>query len=178
MRAGEDHSCLNCRRSAPAPETSHGIVDTRGLASRFQEANREDAPEGPEVALARSREELLLNLQWREITAADSELLLQLDQGDMRGQLPSPNRAGGWRRRSGGGWVRTSAGILTEQQATTLCMPSSEDHLGKTCSICLADFELNEDVTCLPCSHLFHKDCILAWLTRGRATCPLDNTEV
>ena len=32
-------------------------------------------------------------------------------------------------------------------EATTLCMPSGEDHLGKTCPICLADFELNEDVT-------------------------------
>ncbi|XP_065575196.1 E3 ubiquitin-protein ligase RNF126-like [Artemia franciscana] len=40
------------------------------------------------------------------------------------------------------------------------------------CSVCLDDYKLQESVKKLPCSHLFHKDCIIPWL-RLHSTCPV-----
>ncbi|KAE9603730.1 hypothetical protein Lal_00002100 [Lupinus albus] len=40
------------------------------------------------------------------------------------------------------------------------------------CCICLAKYENNDQVRELPCSHLFHKDCIDKWL-KISALCPL-----
>ncbi|KAM7272469.1 hypothetical protein ACFE04_027132 [Oxalis oulophora] len=45
-----------------------------------------------------------------------------------------------------------------------------------TCSICLDDFEAGLEVTCMPCNHMFHEDCITEWLTENRL-CPLWLTE-
>lgn len=43
---------------------------------------------------------------------------------------------------------------------------------GETCAICLCPFEAGDDVKQLPCSHIYHPECIDAWLRRD-ATCPL-----
>lgn len=37
------------------------------------------------------------------------------------------------------------------------------------CSVCKDDYTLGEVVLQLPCAHLFHKDCVLPWLTQA---CP------
>jgi hypothetical protein len=39
------------------------------------------------------------------------------------------------------------------------------------CSICLIDFENNDDVTLLKCCHCFHKSCIEEW-SKIKAECP------
>lgn len=39
------------------------------------------------------------------------------------------------------------------------------------CSICMADVELGEQVTVLPCSHWFHDECVRHWLNE-HDTCP------
>ncbi|XP_027355521.1 E3 ubiquitin-protein ligase At1g63170-like [Abrus precatorius] len=45
------------------------------------------------------------------------------------------------------------------------------------CCICLAKYENNDELRELPCSHLFHKDCVDKWL-RINALCPLCKSEV
>ncbi|KAH7863285.1 hypothetical protein Vadar_015722 [Vaccinium darrowii] len=40
------------------------------------------------------------------------------------------------------------------------------------CSICLEEFVVGSRVARLPCSHLYHGDCVLKWLKRSNA-CPL-----
>lgn len=40
------------------------------------------------------------------------------------------------------------------------------------CSVCWEDFQLNEQVKKLPCSHVFHNDCICPWLS-NHGTCPI-----
>ena len=43
-----------------------------------------------------------------------------------------------------------------------------------TCSICLSDLLCNEKVIKLNCNHIFHKDCIIAWLKKDTdSSCPL-----
>lgn len=39
------------------------------------------------------------------------------------------------------------------------------------CSICMADVDIGEEVTVLPCSHWFHDDCVRHWLNE-HDTCP------
>merc|ERR1719517_128279 len=41
-----------------------------------------------------------------------------------------------------------------------------------SCAVCLADFENQERLCQLPCSHKFHGPCIGKWLARNRR-CPL-----
>ena len=40
------------------------------------------------------------------------------------------------------------------------------------CIICLSDCEINDEAINLPCSHLFHEDCIIKWFSYNNK-CPL-----
>jgi hypothetical protein len=46
-----------------------------------------------------------------------------------------------------------------------------------SCIICLADYEVDEELKVLPCHHHFHKACIDEWL-HIQKTCPLCVQEV
>jgi len=54
-----------------------------------------------------------------------------------------------------------------------------EDIAGKdlNCAICLADFEIGEDIRKMGCSHFFHTGCIDEWLIMS-STCPMCNDDV
>lgn len=41
----------------------------------------------------------------------------------------------------------------------------------KECSICLVDFEVDDDVVNLECKHIFHEKCIEEWVDRKK-DCP------
>ncbi len=43
---------------------------------------------------------------------------------------------------------------------------SEEDisRLGQGCIICISGFVMGEIITTLPCSHIFHADCLTTWL--------------
>ncbi|KYQ89579.1 RING zinc finger-containing protein [Tieghemostelium lacteum] len=47
-----------------------------------------------------------------------------------------------------------------------------------SCMICLFNFEPNEHVTKLPCSHIFHINCISNWLANASTKCPIDNVPI
>ena len=34
----------------------------------------------------------------------------------------------------------------------------------ESCSICMSEYKMAEDVQMLPCKHEYHKDCLLEWL--------------
>lgn len=42
-----------------------------------------------------------------------------------------------------------------------------------TCSICLVEFEENDEIRKLRCGHVFHCECIDPWLLKGKAVCPV-----
>ncbi|KAI6182620.1 RING-type E3 ubiquitin transferase [Aphelenchoides bicaudatus] len=45
------------------------------------------------------------------------------------------------------------------------------------CTTCMETFELDEEVTVLPCKHVFHETCIFPWLKKQR-TCPICRQEL
>ncbi|XP_076366065.1 uncharacterized protein LOC143254993 [Tachypleus tridentatus] len=51
-----------------------------------------------------------------------------------------------------------------------------EDNIEK-CTICLSEFEDNEDVRRLPCMHLFHIVCVDQWLTTNKR-CPICRVDI
>lgn len=42
----------------------------------------------------------------------------------------------------------------------------------KECIICLSAYQINDEITALPCTHIFHNSCIVSWLKQNQ-TCPL-----
>jgi hypothetical protein len=63
--------------------------------------------------------------------------------------------------------------------AASLTTVSNEDDC---CAICMEDFEPNADQSdthlALPCGHLFHRDCVVPWLTQRQSKCPLCKFDV
>ena len=47
----------------------------------------------------------------------------------------------------------------------------------RKCVICLSDFEVGEEVTALPCLHVFHTECISSWIKK-HCQCPVCKFDV
>jgi hypothetical protein len=66
-------------------------------------------------------------------------------------------------------------GGLTEEELSHLDItPYEGDDV--QCSICLNNITTGQDVTSLPCDHMFHSQCIQRWFRRN-ATCPVCRAE-
>lgn len=52
------------------------------------------------------------------------------------------------------------------------------DHHASGCAICIEEYHDGEVLKVLPCSHKFHTDCIVPWLTERQASCPLCKLEI
>lgn len=52
------------------------------------------------------------------------------------------------------------------------CLSFKNDGIEDTCSVCLCDFEKEEELKKLPCRHVFHEACIMKWL-ENHSTCPI-----
>ena len=63
---------------------------------------------------------------------------------------------------------RTSVPTNTEEQEGQ----EEEEEEADKCTICLSEFEVDEDVRRLPCFHLFHVECVDQWLGQNKR-CPI-----
>jgi len=52
-----------------------------------------------------------------------------------------------------------------------------EDNSPDKCTICLSEFEEDEDVRRLPCMHLFHIECVDQWLHQNKR-CPICRVDI
>lgn len=55
--------------------------------------------------------------------------------------------------------------------------PKTEPEKEPDCSICLSDFEAEQNISTIPCFHLFHTSCLKPWLENHRE-CPSCKHEV
>eukprot|EP01117_Protostelium_nocturnum_P005582 TRINITY_DN2019_c0_g1_i2.p1 TRINITY_DN2019_c0_g1~~TRINITY_DN2019_c0_g1_i2.p1 ORF type:complete len:370 (+),score=165.16 TRINITY_DN2019_c0_g1_i2:282-1391(+) len=97
---------------------------------------------------------ILADLQNRELTPEDYELLLLLDEGVKKKTIE---------RRD----VEKLPARLHDCSSCT-----------GTCVVCMGDYEDGEKITKLPCGHEFHTTCIATWLTMSSVNCPTDNLPV
>lgn len=75
--------------------------------------------------------------------------------------------------------------VLTEQGFDSLLsyqfqdIASDEDRYNADiCTICMDNFEDDDDVVLLVCKDCFHKDCAKTWLTKNSNTCPNCRTTI
>ena len=99
---------------------------------------------------------ILINIQDRDLTPEDYELLLRLDE-------------------------RVSPKTLDGDRIQTLAtdVVADMDKLSEMlCTICQELFEVGQTRKHLPCGHVFHAACIDGWLSLSSTKCPLDGVEV
>lgn len=97
---------------------------------------------------------LLLDIQDRDITPEDYDVLMRLDD------VVAPKTL------SEADIQRLSTAKVTTRKA------------GNQCPVCLEAFRSEELYMKLPCDHEFHKNCIEQWLFVNSNTCPLDGLPV
>ncbi|KAK6190912.1 hypothetical protein SNE40_002678 [Patella caerulea] len=97
---------------------------------------------------------LLINLQHRELTPEDYEILSMLDES------VAPKTV--------------SSNHLTSFKTEKV----SDSFTNKMCSICMEMYTLGQTVKYLPCGHEFHDHCIDMWLSNSSRNCPLDGLPV
>ena len=97
----------------------------------------------------------LIDLQHRDLTPEDYELLLMLDDSIAPKTVSES--------------LLRSLVVMKVEEAKTV---------GELCSICMELYQASQTVKQLPCTHIFHEDCIDMWLSNSSPNCPLDGLAV
>lgn len=105
----------------------------------------------PKTDVAGDIMRLMIDLQHRDLSPEDYELLLRLDDG------VAPKTV--------------STTVLQSIQIVTVDVAGL---IGELCSICMELYEKSHRIKTLPCKHSFHADCIDHWLATSSVNCPLD----
>lgn len=103
----------------------------------------------------RARMNKIAELQHRDITPEDFELLLILDES-----------------------VAPKTVSTNFLQSLTVIVVEEAKILGELCSICMEIYQASEKAKRLPCNHMFHVSCIDNWLSNASLNCPLDGVPV
>lgn len=97
----------------------------------------------------------VIDLQHRDLTPEDYELLLMLDESVAPKTVPKE--------------ALGSICVVTVDVAAVV---------GELCSICMELYQAAQNVKTLPCKHTFHADCIDHWLLTASQNCPLDGLAI
>lgn len=108
---------------------------------------------GSDVAPCGLSFDLIRQLQTRDITPEDYELLMVLETSVKK----------------------KTVNIDKIESLETITV---NETIKGTCAICMDDYIVGDVLRKLPCEHLFHKDCIDHWLKNNSTKCPLDGVEV
>eukprot|EP00056_Hartaetosiga_gracilis_P000388 m.38123 g.38123 ORF g.38123 m.38123 type:complete len:496 (+) comp10184_c0_seq1:272-1759(+) len=127
-------------------------------------------------------ERLLVELQYRDATPEDYELLLVLDESVKPPTLTHEDVSANLTTCSLDDISSCSSDTANKEDSTTPSSAEESEEQQKKeqheCSICLDAITREMKLKRLPCGHFFHSDCIDAWLLEYSTTCPLDNLPV
>ena len=152
-----DYSCPYCYSS---------FLEEIGTPAQAYESN----------SIVNSRNVLLNDEQSRRL--ATSAIMLRLLEAQLRTELQSLTS----------GLERDAARRANEEkpkpmtQATLCKLRKTKVDIDMLCSqpscpVCSEDFQLEVQITQMPCSHIFHASCVLPWLDVKR-TCPICRFEL
>ena len=97
---------------------------------------------------------VLINLQNRDLTPEDYELLLRLDD------RVAP---------------KTVTQDILDSFETDIV---TQNDVEMECAVCMETYQVGQERKHLPCGHIFHKNCIDTWLKNSSLNCPLDGLSV
>jgi hypothetical protein len=141
-------------------DENHALLAARQLGAPLISAEA--------LGMSQAEYQQLVCLQFQEITPEDYSLLLSLDEAVQPPSL-NPSQVSMLPL----GTIELANGITQFQEDTGPTRPMQHDQ----CSVCLGPLEVGDQARMLPCTHVFHRDCIDKWLERS-TKCPADNLEV
>ncbi|KAK7487297.1 hypothetical protein BaRGS_00021525 [Batillaria attramentaria] len=100
----------------------------------------------------------LINLQHREMTPEDYDMLLRLDEGI------APKTV--------------QADVLGNLKTDIIRVVTADGEECASCAVCMEQYEVGQSRKFLPCGHVFHVQCIDTWLLNSSQNCPLDGLPV
>eukprot|EP01038_Epipyxis_sp_PR26KG_P007519 gene7519-10242_t len=137
-------------RNSSLPEATRSRRNETQLLAQLSLLNNGNLPRG-------LSNRLRLAMMQRDFTGDDYEMLQQLDE--FRGSQ-SPGHHG------------ASESEINRLPLHVITTADIEADPYNSCNICLAPYEINEEIRTIVCMHKFHKHCIDTWL-RTNATCPV-----
>eukprot|EP00741_Cyanophora_paradoxa_P010523 tig00000158_g10175.t1 len=153
---------------SPFPTSSPfgSVVITGPAFWRRSLADEDDDVEGPipDVRLVRETHIRRILNELQEFRAVSS--MMQSILGDLRGQMAAAARTESQEEIENRERHRAAAASITSQAYTL-----TENH-PDACSICLDPLSKGCEVNSLPCSHIFHRNCISQWLP-DHPECPV-----
>ncbi|KAJ8038470.1 hypothetical protein HOLleu_15907 [Holothuria leucospilota] len=100
----------------------------------------------------------LINIQHRELTPEDYDLLLRLDE------QVAPKTV--------------NKDMLSSMKVVTIDVNKMAELGDGVCSVCMEGYSVDQKLKYLPCDHFYHEPCIDNWLLNCDTKCPLDGMEV
>jgi len=153
-------SSTQCNTTTPAPASDNAKQcedDAKYLSLKeerdYQEAVRQSSVQlAPTTGLSLQQ---ILDMCNRDLTPEDYELLLRLDEA-------------------------VEKKTVKQETLTTLMekLIDNEAQLSEVCTVCMFNYEMGDNVKCLPCNHFFHVDCIIPYLSSYGQACPVCKSKV
>lgn len=145
--ADETKSRLKPHGAIPSNNNNNRAATAQNLRFALQKSNAASHFESNFVSV-------LINLQHRDLTPEDYDLLLRLDES------VAP---------------KTVDKSLLDNFKTDVVDNNSA---GDICPVCMDAYEIGQNRKFLPCNHVFHAKCIDMWLENSSRNCPIDGLPV
>lgn len=143
----ETKSKLKPHAPIPSRNNYNRPAPVQNLRFALQESNAASHLESNLVSV-------LINIQHRDLTPEDYELLLRLDES------VAPKTVD-----------KSMLDNFKTDIADTNCV-------GDICPVCMDAYEIGQNRKFLPCNHVFHSKCIDMWLENSSRNCPIDGLPV